>query len=99
MVQPDSTNPADEQPADQPEPVARITRPTLGSHVQVHGAEIPVVGLVVASDPWFDTLRLRGVAPNSQLLTEWFPDDRPARLWYRLADLEVVESDLTLSRP
>jgi len=92
MTQPDSTTPAVEPVAERPDRPTRTTRIREGVQVKVRDDPQERVGLVVPSDDWWDTLRLRGVAPMHQVLIEWFPEGNTMRLWYRTSDLEAVRA-------
>jgi hypothetical protein len=47
-------------------------------------------GVVVTSDDFMDTLRLRAVSPMDQVLVEWLVNGQPTRIWERVSFLEVV---------
>jgi hypothetical protein len=60
--------------------------PQPGSLVKLRTS--PETGVVVSSDEWFDSLRIRGVAAQEQVLVEWQIDGRATRLWERTSHLE-----------
>jgi hypothetical protein len=45
-------------------------------------------GVVVETDDWYDTLRIRGKALSTQVLVEWERGENPVRLWELLSDLD-----------
>lgn len=65
------------------------TRPATGSQVRRAGSD--EIGIVVRSDDWFDTLTIRGVPENAQVLVEWPRGGKPVRIWEEIADLIKVE--------
>jgi hypothetical protein len=65
-------------------------RPEPGALVRLKsGSE---TGIVVSSDDWYDTLRLRGVDRSSQVLVEWLINGQPTRTWERVTFLEPAPS-------
>lgn len=64
------------------------TRLEPGSVVRLRTGSDP--GVVVTSDDWYDTLRLRGVSTAEQVLVEWQVNGQPTRSWERVTFLEIV---------
>lgn len=60
-------------------------RPAPGDRVRKAGSD--EIGVIVTSDDWFDSLRIRNVPENAQVLVEWPRGGNPLRIWEEIADL------------
>jgi hypothetical protein len=67
-----------------------VAKPEPGTIVRLRSGSDP--GVVVTSDEFMDTLRLRGVSPMDQVLVEWVINGQPTRIWERVTFLENAPS-------
>ena len=72
-----------------PKPPPTVDFPP-GTAVRLSGFD--QIGAVAASDDWWDSLQLRGVSADQQVLVEW-SGDIVVRTWERTAHLEIVQAE------